>query len=377
MNILHITPAFYPATYWGGPIYSTYGLCNALAKLGRVKLRVLTTDSCGPRIYDRLDVEHCPALYPSGYEVYFCRRILGASISLGMVARLAPLVEWADVVHLTGVYSAPTLPTLLVSRFRQKPLVWSPRGAFMHCGQAKKPLAKTAWGNLCNALIGRNPCVLHTTSNEEVMSCQGRVPKASISLIPNGVEVPEELPKKEWLPTGKLRILYIGRLHPIKGIERLIEALTLLPRESLCLRIFGDGHTSYAGSLRNLVHRLGLEGCVSFHGHVREAEKFNAYLESDVCVVPSFSENFGMVVAEALAHGIPVIASKGTPWALLEKHGAGLWVDNQPQELAAAITNIATKDLSIMGSIGRKWMREQFQWKTIGTQMSDLYHAIV
>ena len=377
MNILHITPAFYPATYWGGPIYSTYGLCNALAKLGRVKLRVLTTDSCGPRIYDRLDVEHCPALYPSGYEVYFCRRILGASISLGMLGRLAPLVRWADVVHLTGVYSAPTIPALIISHFFQKPLVWSPRGAFLNWGQrVKKPLAKSAWGKLCNALIGTSPCVLHATSNEEVMSCQGRVRNASISLIPNGVEVPEELPKKEWLPNGQIRILYMGRLHPIKGIERLIEALALLRHESFCLNICGDGHSLYAASLRNLVRRLDLEARITFHGHVRDAEKLHAYMESDVCVVPSFSENFGMVVVEALAHGIPVIASKGTPWAHLTKYGAGFWVDNRPEDLAAAITDIARKDLSVMGSIGRNWMREQFQWKSIATRMSDLYCAI-
>jgi glycosyltransferase involved in cell wall biosynthesis len=217
---------------------------------------------------------------------------------------------------------------------------------------------------------------LHATSNEEVMSCQGRVPNASISLIPNGVDVPEELPKKEWLPRGKLRMLYMGRLHPIKGIERLIEALAQLRHESFCLTICGDGHSSYAASLRSLVRRLDLETRVTFHGHVRNAEKLHAYMESDVCIVPSFSENFGMVVVEALAHGIPVIASKGTPWAQIEKHGAGFWVENRPQDLAAALTEIARKDLSVMGSIGRKWMREQFQWKSIATQMSDLYRAI-
>jgi glycosyltransferase involved in cell wall biosynthesis len=376
VNILHITPAFYPATYWGGPIYSTYGLCNALAKIGGVKLRVLTTDSSGPRVGDCVDVANFPAIYPNGYEVYFCRRILGASIAPGMLPRFGSLIRWADVVHLTGVYSAPTIPALLISYILGKPLVWSPRGAFQQWERVRKPVAKHLWGGLCNWLIGKNVCVFHATSNQEAVSCQARMPNTPVSVIPNGVDIPAELPKKEWLPKGKLRLLYMGRLHPIKGIEHLIRALTLSEQEPPSLRIFGSGHGSYAASLRDLVRQLGLDARVTFHGHVQDGDKLNAYMQSDVCVVPSFTENFGMVVAESLAHGIPVIASKGTPWADLEQRGAGFWVDNSPREIATAVAKIAGRDLRSMGSLGRNWMMDKFKWDTVAAQMSDVYHAI-
>jgi len=176
---------------------------------------------------------------------------------------------------------------------------------------------------------------------------------------------------------GKLRLLYLGRLHPIKGIDRLIRALTLSEHLSPYLRIYGDGDSSYATSLRNLVRQLGLEGRVTFHGHVQDGDKLNAYMQSDVCVVPSFTENFGMVVAESLAHGIPVIASRGAPWSELEQRGAGLWVDNSPREIATAVEKIAGSDLQVLGSLGRKWMLEKFRWDAIAARMSDVYHRIL
>ena len=377
MNVLHITPAFYPATYWGGPIQSTYGLCNALAKIEGVKLKVLTTDSSGRRVSQCLDIASSPLHYPNGYEVYFCRRILGASISPGLFARLIPLTKWADVVHLTGAYSAPTIPGLLAGHVLGKPLVWSPRGAFQQWERARKRLPKMLWNKLCNVLIGNSVCVLHVTSPEEAASSRSCIPNASVSLIPNGVDIPEYLPPKDWMPMGKLRLLYLGRLHPIKGIDRLIRALTLSEHLSPYLRIYGDGDSSYATSLRNLVRQLGLEGRVTFHGHVQDGDKLNAYMQSDVCVVPSFTENFGMVVAESLAHGIPVIASRGAPWSELEQRGAGLWVDNSPREIATAVEKIAGSDLQVLGSLGRKWMLEKFRWDAIAARMSDVYHRIL
>src|SRR5215467_15665864 len=114
LKLLQITPAFYPATYWGGPIYSVYGLCNALAKNAEVELRVLTTDTAGPQLSESVDVTGFPMNYPPGYEVFFCHRQWGASYSTEMFRRLWSMIRWADVVHLTGVYSPPTIPTLLL-----------------------------------------------------------------------------------------------------------------------------------------------------------------------------------------------------------------------------------------------------------------------
>ena len=106
-------------------------LNNALAHLPDVELKVVTTDSAGPHISDRLDVTAVDRGHFPNQEVIFTRRIFGSSISLGLLRRLPALVRWADVVHLTATYSFPTIPTILVCRYLRTPLVWSLRGAIL------------------------------------------------------------------------------------------------------------------------------------------------------------------------------------------------------------------------------------------------------
>ena len=130
MRVLHSTPSYYPATYWGGPIFSVYALNNALAALPDMELKVLTTDSAGPRLSDRLATGNLVHFYPN-QEVNFTRRVARACVSCGLLKRLLPLVRWADVVHLTATYSFLTIPALLACRWLNKPLVWSPRGAIL------------------------------------------------------------------------------------------------------------------------------------------------------------------------------------------------------------------------------------------------------
>ncbi|PWT73895.1 MAG: glycosyl transferase family 1 [Chloroflexi bacterium] len=376
MKILHVTPAFYPATYWGGPIYSVYGLCNALAKLPNVALRVLTTDAAGSHRSDRIDVTGFPMLYQGGYEVFCCPRRWGADLSLRMLLQLWPMIRWADVVHLTGVYSPPTIPTLLLCRLAGKPLAWSPRGSLQRWERSTKPLAKKIWEKVCTALIRNRRCLLHVTSEEEARDSEARIPNAQAVVIPNGVDVPE-LPTRDWQPRGQLRLLYLGRLHPIKGIENLLKAIQVLTDRSITLALCGDGEEQYLRILTTLVKELGIEASVKFRGHVDGSEKLKGFTEADICVLPSFSENFGIAVAEALAHGIPVIASKGTPWSGLEKHGCGMWVDNAPQSLAMAISSLRTKSLEQMGERGRAWMKQEFDWITVATKIFALYSALV
>src|SRR6185437_6101570 len=106
------------------------------------------------------------------------------------------------------------------------------------------------------------------------------------------------------------------------------------------LNIAGSGESGYANSLQVKVAELALEQHVDFIGEVSGEAKESLFANSDVLVAPSFAENFGMVIAEALAHEVPVIACKGAPWAGLQTNACGLWVDNDSQSLAAAIRSI-------------------------------------
>jgi glycosyltransferase involved in cell wall biosynthesis len=168
-------------------------------------------------------------------------------------------------------------------------------------------------------------------------------------------------------------MLFLGRLDPKKGIENLLAALRDKRLSNVTLNIYGSGEPAYVSSLGRLVNEYGLRQEVRFGGFADHDAKTEAFAAADICVVPSHTENFGLVVAESLANGVPVIASKGTPWGALEPRRCGLWVSNDPQSLAAAIQEMSAMDLEQMGRRGREWMKSEFRWDAIAAQTIDLY----
>ena len=116
LRVLHVAPSFWPATAWGGPVFSTKALCDALAALPGIDLTVLTTDSSGPGRHERLALDANPAGFAAGYDVHYARKLVGRDVSPDLWRRLRPMMRDADVVHLTATYSFPTLPTLAAAR---------------------------------------------------------------------------------------------------------------------------------------------------------------------------------------------------------------------------------------------------------------------
>jgi glycosyltransferase involved in cell wall biosynthesis len=331
----------------------------------RVELRVLTTDAAGPKRSQRLEVKSLPSSYPGGYPVFFARRLLGQAVAPGLLVRLWSMVGWADVVHLNYTYSFPTIPTLLLARLRNRPVLWSPRGALLasHAWRgARRPWIKWVWERVCR-LVASDCVLLHSTSEEERAANLSRLPGMRAVMIPHGVEIPASL-SRHWQPNGVLRLMFLGRIDPVKGLENLIEAIALLEGGSTRLDIYGAGSSDYVAHLKQLAASTVGE-TVRFRGHVEGEQKRQAFAEADICIVPSFTENFGMVVAEALAHGVPAIVGRGAPWSQVEERRCGLWVDNSPASLAAAISAMRHMDLEEMGKSGRRWMQVEFDLRAI------------
>lgn len=372
IRVLCVVPTFYPAVYFGGPIYSLFGLCNALARPGDTELRVLTTDSAGPARRNRLAIQDFPVRRPEGYEIYYCRKGGSREFSGKLLTLLFPMIRWADVVHLTSAYSFSTVPTLFLCRLLGKPVVWSPRGALQRWEGSTRLVLKKAWELVCNLLLRYKQSVLHVTSGSEAEESGRRITRARIEIIENGVDVPETVPDRAWMPEGAVRLLFIGRLDPKKGIENLLQAMKQLD-DRVSLTICGAGDSAYEFSLRGLVGNLSLERRINFAGHVTGDAKSRAFWEADICVIPSYTENFGMVVAEALAHGVPVISSRGTPWERLTEHQCGIWVENDPASLARAVTEMRGQDLARMGKKGRQWMQESYSWMAVARRMRAVY----
>ncbi|MBI1870485.1 MAG: glycosyltransferase [Chlamydiae bacterium] len=372
MRILHVVPSFYPAFYHGGPIYSLYHLCNALVKSG-IELKVLTTDMCGR---DHLQIREFPLYAPLGYPIYFFRRRFFVSVAPGLLGYLLKMVRWADVVHLTAVYSFPTIPTLLMCRLLSKPIVWSPRGSLERWDGSRRLLVKRIWEWICRHVMPQRT-FLHVTSEEEAKASETCFKKIPTRIVPNGVDIPAEV--KHTNGNGTLRLLYLSRLDPKKGLENLLQACQLLNQNKplkWTLKIAGFGEPSYVRKIEALLKESNFGNQVEMVGKVEGDEKEKWFQDTDVFIFPSHTENFGVVVAESLAHGIPVIVSRGTPWKRVEEKDCGLWVENHPESLAQAIEKISKMPLRQMGSRGRQWMQEEFSWDQQAKKMSHVYFEI-
>jgi glycosyltransferase involved in cell wall biosynthesis len=374
-NVLQVSPHFAPAWRYGGLVEAVYSLSREIAGQG-ASVRVLTTDADGPQESISRDVLDAIAK-EGGFEVRCCRRLAGNSVSPAMLAAMAEEMKWADLVHLHPAYSFPTIPAMITARILDRPMVWSPHGALQRWARTRRTRLKAAWEQVCQVVAPRR-LAIHTTSAAEASESRLRFPDATIFVIPNGVDIPESV--EHTAPGAALRLGYLGRLNEIKGIENLLAAIRLLRERSgpeLTLTIAGAGDAPYEASLRRRIDQFGLDGVVTMPGAVRGDEKTRFFANHDIIVVPSYTENFGIVVAEALAHGIPVIASRGTPWEELEVEGCGLWVDNDPATLAESITKIASENLQEMGVRGRRWMRERYAWTRVGADFLDVYRQMI
>lgn len=374
MKILHVSPYFMPARAYGGPVESLYRLCLNLSRLG-CDVRALATNGNG--LGKVLEVEvGTQVAVAAGFEVTYVGRIARHSISPGLVLRLPFEVRRADVVHLTGVYWFTTIPTLLTCKLMGKPLVWSPRGELQRWRGSRGRMRKRIWEIACRLSAPRST-MLHLGSQAERIASAARLPGFSSTVVPNAVRTPTTI--KRAPSSGKLRLGYIGRLHPRKGLDNLLEACRILKDQgaTFSLVIAGSGRRRYTRELSRKIAALELGETVQMAGEVHGNAKREFFESLDVLMVPSFGESFASAVAEALAYAVPVIASRDTPWSRLVEKGCGLWVDNAPESLAAAIAEIDAMPLEEMGLRGREWMSAEFSWDAVAREVCNTYSLML
>jgi glycosyltransferase involved in cell wall biosynthesis len=295
---------------------------------------------------------------------------------------LPDLVRWADVVHVHSNWTFPVWWASHCALRAGKALVMSPHG----CLDPVR-LAHSAWKKRLAGLLDRRylqrATAIHATSDAELEWIERYVGKGPrICVIPNGVEMPETLssaPK----PVGRMRqVLYLGRLHPLKGLNFLLDAWRLATSampiaQQWQLVITGPDEQGMRQRLQSQAASLGLTDVV-FLGPLYGEEKARALADADLVVLPSRSENFGIVVAEALAAGVPVITTKGTPWGEIDGV-CGWWVDVNAAAIAhalAAAMQLTDEQRAAMGARGRGLVAAKYQWSTVGHRMTELYQQL-
>lgn len=237
------------------------------------------------------------------------------------------------------------------------------------------------WPLLQRPVMSRASC-FHATGDAEYNDIRRLGFGQPVAIIPNGIHLPKVESTGTRPPDALRTLLFVGRIHPTKGIDLLLEAWReVAPRfPDWQLQIVGSDrgyrrHSGYLAKMQELARSLDAKRVV-FSGELNGARKWEAFQQADLYVLPSHSENFGMTVAEALASGTPVITTRGTPWEQLGKRGAGWWVDISVGAIASALRDACSRtatDLAEMGLRGRRWMEEEYSWDVIGRKMSLTY----
>ena len=290
-----------------------------------------------------------------------------------------------DVFHTNCCWSPLSSFTLEWAKSAELPCVYSPHGML-------DPwiLQRHHWTRKVPALMLyqkksiQRANVLHATAESERQHLLDLDYNSHVTVIPNGVDlstIPIVDKEKFYHSEHQRTILFLSRIHVKKGINFLIEAVGRLKNELKGSRILiaGEGDQEYIRSLEQLAENRGVDNMIHFVGGIYGDDKWKLYSEADLFVLPTHSENFGIVVAEALACGVPVITTKGTPWQELESHHCGWWTEVGTDATVQALREFlqcTPDDLINMGRNGRKLVEEEYSTLTIAKQMLEMYSKL-
>ncbi len=377
MRILHVVPTYFPAMRYGGPIRSVHGLAAALVQRGHV-VDVYTTSMDGPY---NLDVPLGVPVPIDGVSVtYFpvpvARRL---AWSPALTAALQRSVATYDVVHLHSVFLLPTRAAARAAFRHHVPYVASPRGMLMQAAvNGRSRWLKRAWIALVERKTYRQASLVHVTAALEAAELEHfGVSPQRLAVIENGLDVPHAHTALGDGPFASIRkpyALFLSRISWKKGIDRLIRAWRDV--QDLHLVIAGTDDEGYQKAMMQLCASEGMLERVSFVGPATDAHKWALYAQAEMFVLPSYAENFGNVVVEAMAMSCPVVVSDAVgAAALLTTAGAGLVNSGEPQALAADLNHLhADAGLrAAMGRRGRDYVEQHLGWAAIAARMEASY----
>ena len=387
MKILHYIPSIDRAS--GGVGAYMQLLTVELGKL--VELHVVTHRETNP-----LELENCTVHYIQKNSNPFSSR--GKDEFLKLLDDIGP-----DVFHTNCCWLPMSARTAIWAKSRGYKVVYTPHGMLEPWIMKRHYWTKKLPAILLFQRRGMEVVdVIHSTADSEKANLMQLGWNKKIKVIPNCVQVEKIKLKTSWTRTKE--ILFLSRVHVKKGINFLIEAVARLKDEyaaeqkefmiSRCI-VAGEGDETYINELRDMAVRRGVGDIVDFVGGVYGETKWEMFRKADVFVLPTHSENFGIVVAEALASGTPVITTKGTPWQeiegrmndeervkspdVLSQGKCGWWTEIGTEATFKALKEFlqcSETELKEMGCNGRRLIEEKYSCKKIVKEMVDLYKTI-
>ena len=366
MRVIHVVPDINKEA--AGPSYSVPKLCESLISAD-VDVQLAVLDSAGTPVHLQ---------YLKTFTYGLGPRRLGFSPKMRRWLKQEAESGNADIIHNHSLWMMPNVYPGNAVRDSNCRLVVSPRGTLSAYALRLNALQKNIFWHLLQATALRRASCFHATAMSEYEDIRRLGFKQPVCILPNGIDVP---PLEQLAAGVRRKLLFLGRIHPKKGIDNLLHAWQALEYKfpDWDLHIAGPDNGGYLAMMQTLSNELGLKRVI-FVGPLFGEAKLHAYRTADLFVLPTHSENFGMTVAEALAAGTPAIVTKGAPWSGLEKQGAGWWIDIGVDPLIACFEQALAStpvQLAEMGLSGRKWMLRDYSWEGVSAQLLQVYRWLV
>ena len=365
----------------GGPTRTVTALCRELGRLGALVDLVARNGASSADA----DLLLPPAEWVTTTLVPNPRMpVFGALVATGFRANARERCtrQRLQLIHDHGLWLPSNHASVSLARELGLPLVISPRGMLEPWALGWRATKK----RLALALYQRrdleSAALLVATSEQEAENLRRFGLRQPIAVIPNGVD----LVGGKWpcateaaTPRAVRHALFLGRVHPVKGLENLLGAWAKVQPEGWILQLAGPDEGGHLGDVLALAERLGISDQVQYLGEFDDRAKWDVYRGADLFVLPSFTENFGVAVAEALSQGLPVITTTGTPWEDLRTFGCGWWVAPNGAGLQDALKkafSLPPDRLVEMGVRGRDYV-QRYDWSVIAGQMLDAYRWVL
>lgn len=362
----------------GGPVRSITGLTAALSTVAGCEVHFFVHN---PNGIDRFDLANTVIIKGHRRDGHLDRS--------GDFERTLDTLH-PDIVHFHGLWNVTLYRDQMACRKRTIPYILAPRGSLDAWSLKQKWLKKKLALMLFQRRAINCAAALHVTASMEAEHCRRMGYRGDFIISPNGINLPKVLPDITKSTNGKHHMLFLSRMHAKKGVVELVEAWHALKKvrpdivaKWECELVYTKNDKTeqeYEGRVKTLIREYGLEDDFICTGSLSDDEKWRAYRRSDLFILPTHTENFGIVIAEALYAGLPVITTKNAPWDGLLVHHAGWWIELSQSELQRAMVSAMTitdEERRVMGMNGRQFVSSWYNWPDIARRMVDDYKRIL
>lgn len=382
MKLLFVTPYYVPAWRYGGPPQCMADLAKNFTSQHHTETHVVTLNANGP---ETLFETHEPVTKTiDGVTVHYLPRAKNftgkAYFNSSLIDDFLDRYKGVDIVHVHTLFNAFSKKGMQFAVKNNIPFILTPHGMLSDYSLKKSAVLKKIHRLFFDDALMRKAYCVHFTAQGEA---QRAVIDAGIKkvIIPLGFEFDSNEKFEEKKDTGIFRMMFLGRLQPIKGLEPLLSAIAELNdtiKKRFVFNIYGGDENNYRQHLEKLIKSLQLESIVKLCGPVDATSRTEAFKQHDVLALTSFHENFGMAAAEAMAAGLPVLLSDQVSLASFVQENRCGWVSpiekNKLQKTVHEMFYTTLAERNAMGQRGFQAVRNHFSMAVVGRQFMQLYN---